>query len=605
MSDTTRPESVAAVYDESKVKTLSSIEHIRLRTGMYIGRLGDGGHPDDGIYVMFKEVVDNAVDEYIMGHGKRIVIRLDDGSCSVRDYGRGIPLGKLIECVSEINTGAKYNDDVFQFSVGLNGIGTKAVNALSSRFRVVTHRDHRYHEAVFERGDLVSEEEGETRSRDGTLVEFEPDREIFGDYSFRLDYLERRLWHYAHLNSGLKLTLDGEVFESKNGLRDLLDGEVGESGLYEAIHHSEKMLEFAFVHTNEYGERYFSFANGQHTTAGGTHLSAFKEGVLKAVNEFSSRSYTGDVVREGLIGAIAVKLREPVFESQTKTRLGNSDVRGWISGAVRQAVVQHLHRNPDLATGLMAKVESNQKLRKELQSVKKKAKERAKQIALRIPNLRDCKIHLGDDDRRAEESTLFITEGQSAAGSMISSRDVRTQAVFALRGKPLNVYGHRQATVYRNEEIYNLMQVLNIEGGVDGLRYNRVVLATDADVDGMHIRNLLLTLFLHFFESLVLDNHLFILETPLFRVRNSKRTIYCYSESERDSGVESLGGKPEITRFKGLGEISPSEFGLFIGEKIRLRPVTITHLKEVPDMLDFFMGRNTPDRKQFIIDNLA
>ncbi|MBN1433144.1 type IIA DNA topoisomerase subunit B [Candidatus Fermentibacterales bacterium] len=572
---------------------------------MYIGRLGDGSHPEDGIYVMFKEVVDNAIDEFIMGHGNRIVIRLEDGLCSVRDYGRGIPLGKLVECVSEINTGAKYNDDVFQFSVGLNGIGTKAVNALSSDFRVVTQRDGRFREARFARGELVGEKEGETRSRNGTLVEFTPDPEIFGSYAFRYEYLARRLWHYAYLNSGLKLVFNGETFQSESGLRDLLFEEVGESGLYEIVHFREKMLEFALVHTNEYGERYFSFANGQHTTAGGAHLSAFKEGIVKALNEFTSKSYSGDVVREGMIGAISIRLKDPVFESQTKTRLGNSEIRGWVSGAVRQALEQHMHRYPEFAKTLVAKVESNQKLRTELQSVKKQARERAKQIALRIPNLKDCKIHLGDDDRRAEESTVFITEGQSAAGSMISSRDVRTQAVFALRGKPLNVFGHRQATVYRNEEIYNLMQALGIEGGIEGLRYNRVVLATDADVDGLHIRNLLLTLFLHFFESLVLDNHLFILETPLFRARDKKRTVYCYSEEEKRKALDSFGGRAEVTRFKGLGEISPGEFGRFIGEKMRLQSVSITHLKEVPDMLEFFMGRNTPERKQFIIDNLA
>lgn len=592
------------VYDESKVKTLSSIEHIRLRTGMYIGRLGDGSHPDDGIYVMFKEIIDNAVDEYIMGYGKKIVINQKGSFCSIRDYGRGIPLGKLIDCVSEINTGAKYNDDVFQFSVGLNGVGTKAVNALSENFRVVSYRDGEFREVIFCRGQLVENKKGKAAKRNGTLVEFTPDDEIFGDYGFRRDYLEKRLWHYAYLNSGLKLILNSEVIHSENGLRDLLEEETGETGIYEIIHFKHKTLEFALTHTTDYGEKYFSFANGQYTTSGGTHLSAFREGVLKGINEFTAKSFKGDVVRDGIIGAVSLKLKDPVFESQTKTRLGNNDIRGWIVGEVKQAIEQHLHRNPDIAKSLVAKVELNQKLRTELLNVKKKARERAKRIAVRIPNLKDCKIHLEDKNRRAEESTIFLTEGQSASGSMVSCRDVRTQAVFSLRGKPLNCFSHRRDTVYKNEEIYNLMQALNVENGVEGLRYNRVVLATDADIDGMHIRNLLLTLFLHFFEDLVLDGHLYILETPLFRVRNRKKTIYCFSEKEREEAVGKIGKGAEITRFKGLGEISPSEFGRFIGEKIRLIPVNITHLREIPQMLEFFMGRNTPQRKDFIMENL-
>jgi len=594
----------AAVYDESKVKTLSSIEHIRLRTGMYIGRIGDGSHPEDGIYVLFKEVMDNAVDEYIMGHGKRIKVELSDGQLSVRDYGRGIPLGKVIDCVSKINTGAKYNTDVFMFSVGLNGVGTKAVNALSEHFRVVSHRDGKCFEAVFSRGELLSSEERATKARDGTLVEFRPDGEIFGEYAFDAEYMVNRIRHYANLNAGLKISFAGETYVSENGLRDLLEEEAGDDALYDVIHHRTKELEFALTHTTEYGERYLSFANGQYTRAGGSHLTAFKEGITKGVNAYAKDHYAGADVREGIIASISVRLKEPVFESQTKTKLGNTDIRGWIVKAVSSEVEQALHRDPDLAEALMDKVKSNQRIRTELRNVKKKARERAKKTAIRVPGLKDCKIHYGDDDERAEESTVFLVEGQSAAGSMIASRDVNTQAVFALRGKPLNCYGLRRDTLYKNAEIYNVMRALNIENDLEGLRYNRVVIATDADVDGMHIRNLLLTLFLHFFEALVLDEHLFILETPIFRVRNRKKTLYCYSEADRKAAMSELGKKAEITRFKGLGEISPAEFGRFIGDDIRLLPVSISRLKEVPEMLRFYMGKNTPRRREFIMSNL-
>jgi len=593
-----------AVYDESKVKTLSSIEHIRLRTGMYIGRIGDGSHPEDGIYVLFKEVMDNAVDEYIMGHGKRIKVTLDDGMVSVRDYGRGIPLGKVIDCVSKINTGAKYNTDVFMFSVGLNGVGTKAVNALSEHFRVLSHRDGRCFEAVFRRGELVSSEERATKSRDGTLVEFRPDSEIFGDYAFDAEYMANRIRHYANLNAGLKIAFGGETYVSEEGLRDLLEEEAGEDAIYPIIHYRTRELEFALTHTTEYGERYLSFANGQYTRAGGSHLTAFKEGITKGVNAYAKDHYAGADVREGIIASISVRLKEPVFESQTKTKLGNTDIRGPIVKAVTKEVEQALHRDSDLAEALMEKVKSNQRIRTELRNVKKKARERAKKTAIRVPGLKDCKIHYGDDDERAEESTVFLVEGASAAGSMIASRDVSTQAVFALKGKPLNCYGLRRDTLYKNAEIYNVMRALNIENDIEGLRYNRVVIATDADVDGMHIRNLLLTLFLHFFEGLVLDEHLFILETPIFRVRNRKRTLYCYSEAEKRRAVSKLGKSAEITRFKGLGEISPAEFGRFIGDDIRLMPVSISRLKEVPEMLRFYMGKNTPKRRKFIMTNL-
>lgn len=592
------------VYDESKVKTLSSIEHIRLRTGMYIGRLGNGTHPDDGIYVLFKEVVDNSVDEYIMGYGKRISISSDRTSVTIRDYGRGIPLGKLVECVSQINTGAKYNTDVFMFSVGLNGIGTKAVNALSENFRVVAYREGNFREVVYCRGELLSDESGKSSKKNGTLVEFTPDREIFGDFTFREEFLQDRCQHYAHLNAGLRIRLNGTEFISEDGLMDLLHDEAGDSSLYPLIFFREKTLEFALTHTCDFGERYLSFANGQYTSSGGTHLSAFKEGITKGINSYAGESYSGQDVREGIIAAVSIRIREPVFESQTKTRLGNNDIRAWVVNLVKTELEQHLHKNPEIASILVNKVKINQKVRTELSNVKKKAKQRARQVALRVPHLKDCKIHYGDDNKRAEETTIFLTEGASAAGSIISSRDVQTQAVFALKGKPLNCFGKKQDTVYKNEEIYNVMRALNIENDIEGLRYNRIVLATDADVDGMHIRNLLLTLFLHFFEGLVLDEHLFILDTPLFRVRNKKETFYCYSEKERQKAVNRLGEKAEITRFKGLGEISPKEFGQFIGKDIRLEPVRITRLQEVPEMLDFYMGRNTPERRDFIMENL-
>jgi topoisomerase-4 subunit B len=594
----------SSVYDESKVKTLSSIEHIRLRTGMYIGRLGDGSHPEDGIYIMLKEVMDNSIDEFIMGHGATVKVDLDDGTVSVRDYGRGIPLGKVVECVSRINTGAKYNTDVFMFSVGLNGIGAKAVNALSESFEVVSYRDGEYRRARFERGELREEGRGEARKRNGTLVRFRPDPEIFGNYSFDRELIAKRIRHYAYLNAGLKIRFNGDTYVSESGLRDLLEDEAGDVALYQAVYYREKTIEFAFTHTTEYGERYLSFANGQYTRAGGTHLSAFKEGVLKGVNEFTGERFSGSDVREGVIGAVSIRIKEPVFESQTKTKLGNTDLKGWIVGKVSEELEKALHRDPDLAEKLVEKVKANERIRTQLKSVKKKARERARKTALRIPGLKDCKIHLGDDHPREEESTVFLTEGQSAAGSMIASRDVDTQAVFALRGKPLNCFGLRRDTLYKNAEMYNVMRALNIENGLDGLRYNHVVLATDADVDGMHIRNLLLTLFLHFFEGLVLGEHLFILETPLYRVRNKSETVYCFTEGERKQAQQQLGSKAEITRFKGLGEISPNEFGRFIGEDIRLKPVGITRLKDVPSMLRFYMGPNTPKRREFILENL-
>ena len=591
------------VYDESKIKTLSSLEHIRLRTGMYIGRLGDGSNVDDGIYVLIKEVIDNSIDEYIMGHGKIVKVQLKNGMVRIRDYGRGIPLGKVIECVSKINTGAKYNDEVFQFSVGLNGVGTKAVNALSSHFRVVSIRDGKYKEASFERGNLIKESSGrKPNEQNGTYVEFIPDKELFGDYCFNSEFIEQRMWNYACLNSGLSIDFDGKKFISKNGLYDLLEEEVGENILYPIGYYKGDRIEYAFTHTGNYGESYFSFVNGQHTSDGGSHQSAFREGFLKGVNEFFKKSYSGVDIREGFIGAIAIKIIDPVFESQTKNKLGNSNIKSWIVTEVKEAVLDFLFKNSAQAKFIHDKIMSNEKLRTELSSVKKEAKEQAKKIALKIPNLKDCKYHYGR--KNGDDSTIFLTEGQSASGSMISSRDVYLQAIFSLRGKVLNVQGKKKSELYKNEELYNMMMALGIENGIDDLRYGRIVIATDADYDGFHIRNLLMTYFLTYFEELVVAGHLYILETPLFRVRNKKVTEYCYSEKERDASLSRI-KSPEVTRFKGLGEISPKEFGQFIGENIRLLNVNVKNMKSIPETLAFYMGKNTPIRKQYIMENLV
>ncbi len=593
-----------AKYDESKIKTLSSLEHIRLRTGMYIGRLGDGSNLDDGIYVLLKEVIDNSIDEFIMGHGKRIDIKIKGDKVVVRDYGRGIPLGKLVECVSVINTGAKYNDDVFQFSVGLNGVGTKAVNALSSDFKVSAFRDGKYAEASFSQGKLLKKRSGKSSGeKDGTLMEFIPDPEIFDNYEFNMEFVEQRMWNYAYLNSGLKLYLNGTKYESKNGLLDLLKDEVGDDTVYEIGHYKGSQLEFSFTHTNNYGETYFSFVNGQYTNDGGTHQSAFREGYLKGVNEFFKKNYSGVDVREGFSGAVSIKLKSPVFESQTKNKLGNTEIRGDIISEVRSAVVDYLHKNKKAADALAQKISNNEKLRKELNSVKKEAKAAAKKIAIKIPNLKDCKYHL-PDGKKGAESTIFITEGQSASGSMVSARDVNCQAIFSLRGKPQNAFGKKKPAIYKNEELYSMMMALGIEDDLENLRYAKIVIATDADYDGFHIRNLLLTFFLNYFEELVIAGHVYILETPLFRVRNKKETVYCYSEKEKDQALERI-KSPEVTRFKGLGEISPKEFGQFIGEEMRLVEVTVKSIKSVPTTLEFYMGKNTPDRRDFIMENLV
>ena len=597
-------------YDESKIKTLSSLEHIRLRTGMYIGRIGNGSHPDDGCYVLVKEVLDNAIDEYIMGHGKEVHVKIDGTRVSVRDFGRGIPLGKVVDCVSKINTGAKYNDEVFQFSVGLNGVGTKAVNALSKEFTVRSHRGGEYVEASFKQGRLKKENKGKAANEpDGTFISFEPDPSIFNATEFRPDFVEKRLRYYSYLNSGLKLVFNGKAFQSRHGLHDLVLEELAQDNsepIYPPLHYASKMLEFCFTHTNSrYGETFYSFVNGQYTADGGTHLSAFREGLLKAVNEYSKGGYDGDDVREAMVGAVAIRLKDPVFESQTKNKLGNTEIRSDLVNKVREELLHFFNRNKDVAGQILAKVEDSRQLRKELQEVKKLARERAKAISLRIPQLKDCKIHFDKKRDKGGESMVFITEGQSAAGSIVSCRDVETQAIFVLKGKPLNVWDLKRDIVYKNDEMYNLMRALDIEDNVENLRYAKVILATDADVDGLHIRNLLITYFYRFFDSVVHDGHLYVLETPLFRVRTKEKTLYCYSEGERDKAAAELGKSSEITRFKGLGEISPAEFKQFIGDNMRLSQVEYAPKTDAAGILSFYMGKNTPERKDYIMENLV
>jgi DNA gyrase subunit B/topoisomerase-4 subunit B len=597
-------------YDESKVKTLSSLEHIRLRTGMYIGRLGDGSHYDDGCYILLKEVIDNAIDEYIMGYGKEVQVGIDGTTVTVRDFGRGIPLGKVVDCVSKINTGAKYNDDVFQFSVGLNGVGTKAVNALSKEFFVRSHREGEFVEASFKQGKLKNEKKGKAgKEPDGTAIRFDPDPEIFKKIEFRAEHVERRLRHYSYLNSGLKLIYNGKTFQSRNGLLDLvtenLESDHSEP-IYPPLHYSSKTLEFCFTHTNSrYGETFFSFVNGQYTADGGTHLSAFREGLLKAVNEHSKGGYEGDDVRECMVGAVSIRLKDPVFESQTKNKLGNTEIRSELVNKVREELLHFFSRNKSIAEKILAKVEDTKQLHKELQEVKKLARERARAITIRIPQLKDCKVHFDKSKDKGKGSMVFITEGQSAAGSIVSCRDVNTQAIFVLKGKPLNVWDLKRDIVYKNDEMYNLMRGLDIEDSIEGLRYEKVILATDADVDGLHIRNLMITYFFRFFEQVVHDGHLFVLETPLFRVRNKEKTIYCYSEAERDGAAEQMGKSAEITRFKGLGEISPGEFKQFIGPAMRLSQVEYAPRSDSQQILGFYMGKNTPERKDYIMANLV
>ncbi len=593
-------------YTEDNIKSLDWKEHIRLRPGMYIGKLGDGSAPDDGIYILLKEVFDNAVDEYVMGFGKVIDVMINDREVTIRDYGRGIPLGKVVECVSRINTGAKYNDDVFQFSVGLNGVGTKAVNALSSYFVARSHREGQFVEARFTQGVLEAEDKGVCKSEEnGTFISFSPDPEIFKAYKFREDHIERRLRFYSYLNAGLTLIFNGKKIVSEGGLLDLIADESEFEKIYEPFHYRDKMLEIAFTHTNRFSEDYYSFVNGQFTSDGGTHLSAFREGLLKAVNEYADGKFDGDDVREGILGAIAIRLKEPIFESQTKNKLGNTEIRSDLVANIKKVIVEMLHRNKPAADQLIDKIKDTQRLRKDLQDVKKLARERSKAVSIRVPQLKDCKQHFSKEKAAHEDTMIFITEGQSAAGSLVSCRDVTRQAIYTLKGKPLNVWDLKRDALYKNVELYNLMRSLNIEESVDALRYGNVILATDADVDGLHIRNLMITFFLRFFEPIVRDGFLKILETPLFRARNKKETIYCYSERERDVALEKLGRGAEVTRFKGLGEISPGEFKGFIGKEMRLTPVVVDEDHSIPEVLTFYMGKNTQERRSYIMDNLV
>lgn len=600
-------------YTEDNIRSLDWKEHIRLRPGMYIGKLGDGAAADDGIYILVKEVVDNCIDEFVMGNGKRIDIKVKDGKVSVRDYGRGIPLGKVVEVVSKMNTGGKYDSKAFKKSVGLNGVGTKAVNALSSYFMLYAVRDGQKKTAIFERGELVSETPVEaTDENNGTYVEFTPDDTIFKKYAFKTAYLDKMMWNYCYLNRGLSIYYNGEKFNSKDGLKDLLENNMDGDPLYPIMHLEDDDIEVAFTHGRTYGEDYYSFVNGQHTTQGGTHQSAFRESVAKVIRDFYNKNYEASDIRQSIVAAIAVKVVEPVFESQTKTKLGSQEIepggksmRAFINDFLKDKLDNYLHRNPDVAEIIEKKIKQSERERKDLAGIRKLARDRSKKASLHNKKLRDCRTHLTDlKDQRREDTTLFITEGDSASGSITKSRDVNTQAVFSLRGKPLNCYGLTKKVVYENEEFNLIQAALDIEEDMDNLRYNRIVIATDADVDGMHIRMLLLTFFLQFFPDLVKRNHVYVLQTPLFRVRNKKKTIYCYSEDERRAAMAELGKNPEITRFKGLGEISPDEFIHFIGEDIRLEPVILTKDASIDSILSYFMGKNTPERQDFIIDNL-
>ncbi len=613
----------ASNYDESSIKSLDWKEHIRLRPGMYIGKLGDGSSMDDGIYILVKEVVDNCIDEYTMGFGKQVNITIQEGTVTVRDYGRGIPLGKLVDVVSKINTGAKYDSKAFQKSVGLNGVGTKAVNALSSSFIVTAYRDGKAKTATFEKGELITEsKETKTTEENGTEVIFTPDNTVFKNYHFINDYVQNQIWNYCYLNAGLAIYLNGKKYVSKNGLLDLLENKTNADDLrYPIIHLKGEDIEVAITHTGAYGEDIYSFVNGQHTTQGGTHQQAFREAYVKTIRDFFKKDYDASDIRQTICAAIAVKVQEPVFESQTKTKLGSLSVapdgpsmKTFVLDFMSKALDDFLHKNAPVAEAIKKRIEQSERERKELSGIRKIANERAKKANLHNKKLRDCRVHLNAEApaKNKEEfqvkqlaSTIFITEGDSASGSITKSRDVDSQAVFSLRGKPLNSFGLTKKVVYENEEFNLLQHALNIEDGLDGLRYNNIVIATDADVDGMHIRLLIMTFFLQFFPDIVRNGHVYILETPLFRVRNKKETIYCYSETEKQKAIEKLGGKPEITRFKGLGEISPEEFGKFIGEDMKKDPVLISKDAPIQKLLEYYMGTNTPARQKFIIENLV
>lgn len=603
-------------YNEDSIKSLDWREHIRLRPGMYIGKLGDGSAQDDGIYVLVKEVLDNSIDEHMMGYGRTIDIKISEHKVEVRDYGRGIPLGKVIDCVSKINTGGKYDSGAFQKSVGLNGVGTKAVNALSDFFKVQSYRDGETKVAQFEKGILVEDRPVEkTTERNGTKVVFSPDAGVFKNYHFIPEYLENQIWNYAFLNAGLTINYNGKKFFSEKGLYDLLMRKVDEESIrYPIIHLKGNDIEIALTHSNQYGEEYYSFVNGQYTTQGGTHLSAFREAIVKTIREFYKKEYDASDIRGSVVAAVAVRVMEPVFESQTKTKLGSQTIgpdgptlRTFVNDFVKTALDNYLHKNPAVADALLKRILQSERERKEISGIKKLANERAKKANLHNKKLRDCRVHYDDvkgDEEQKNKTMLFITEGDSASGSITKSRDVQTQAVFSLRGKPLNCYGMTKKVVYENEEFNLLQHALNIEDGIENLRFRKIVISTDADVDGMHIRLLIMTYFLQFFPDLVKNGHLYILDTPLFRVRNKKETIYCYTDEERQRAIHKIGKTAEITRFKGLGEISPEEFGKFIGDDIRLEPIILSKETKIVELLNFYMGKNTPDRQTFIIDNL-
>jgi topoisomerase-4 subunit B len=613
MKDQTMTEMLdISIYNEDSIKTLEWKEHIRKRPGMYIGKLGDGSSRDDGIYILLKEVIDNAIDEYMMGFGKKIDITVTDQKVRVRDYGRGVPLGKVIDVASKMNTGAKYDSKVFKKCVGLNGIGIKAVNALASEFTIRAFRESKVKTAEFARGELIKDFSIQnTTEPDGTEVIFIPDRDLFGHFHFISEYIETLLQNYVYLNAGLNINFNGQRYHSKNGLLDLLEANMNDPGLYPIIHLRGNDIEAAITHGTQYGEEYYSFVNGQYTTQGGTHLQAFKEALVKTIRDFYKKDFDVSDIRASIIGAISIKVEEPVFESQTKTKLGSRDmepnglsIRNFIMDFLKTELDNYLHKHSETADLLLKKILESEKERKTMAGVQKIARERAKKANLHNRKLRDCRVHYNTNHEQRLESTIFITEGDSASGSITKAREVNTQAVFSLKGKPLNTYGLNKKVVYENEEFNLLQAALDIEDGLENLRYNNIVIATDADVDGMHIRLLMITFFLKFFPEIIKNRHLYILQTPLFRVRNKKETFYCYSDDERESAVKVCGKTPEITRFKGLGEISPDEFKGFIGKDIRLEPVLLRREDSVPDMLDFYMGKNTPERQGFIIDNL-
>jgi topoisomerase IV subunit B len=602
-------------YNDDSIKSLDWREHIRLRPGMYIGKLGDGSSPDDGIYILIKEVIDNSIDEFVMGNGRTIEVDFIEGGVRIRDYGRGIPLGKVVDCVSKINTGGKYDSSAFKKSVGLNGVGTKAVNALSSFFTVQSIRDGQSKSAEFCDGNLVKESKiVASKEENGTIITFKPDDTIFKHYRFIAEFVENQIWNYCYLNAGLKLVFNGKTYHSKNGLLDLLTRKTSNDQLrYPIIHLQGEDIEIALTHGNHYGEQYHSFVNGQNTTQGGTHLVAYREAIVKTIRDFYGKQFEAADIRASIISAVSVRVEEPVFESQTKTKLGSQNVspdgasiKSFMNDFIKKALDDFLHKNTTVAQEILKRIQQSERERKEIAGIKKVANDRAKKANLHNKKLRDCRLHLNEDKKNddALNTTLFITEGDSASGSITKARNVMTQAVFSLRGKPLNCYGLTKRVVYENEEFNLLQHALNIEDGVEFLRYQRIVVATDADVDGMHIRLLLLTFFLQFFPDLVRNGHVFILETPLFRVRNKKDTYYCYSEEEKQAAIKKLGNKPEITRFKGLGEISPSEFGAFIGEDIKLEPVILSEEMSIEQILEYYMGKNTPARQEFIINNL-